>query len=225
MTSRLSLSSGVAAVGLLAALLASCGIDTLSYLSEKPVSLSSDTAALTFRGPVSSESMYYGIDVFYRIYATESDATSDYSNVVSKQSATTAVPGSVTENYLISSLDYLMPVLVDADSAIPTIAADDAVGLVSIEFSENAEPVMIITDTSGAEILNTVIRRNVMASGQYLTFLDEPESGDADFRSRTTDTDGIYYVQIFGAAYGLDYSSFDDLYGDAVLLGRLTLNF
>jgi hypothetical protein len=61
----------------------------------------------------------------------------------------------------------------------------------------------------------------------YASFNTKPFAGEADFKSNSDDTDYTYYVQFFAASFGIDFASggITELYGDAVYLGRITLNF
>ncbi|PKL08478.1 MAG: hypothetical protein CVV51_08700, partial [Spirochaetae bacterium HGW-Spirochaetae-7] len=60
----------------------------------------------------------------------------------------------------------------------------------------------------------------------YKSFIDlEPTTGDADYRSNLGESDRTYFVQFFAASYGIDIEYFNELYGDAVYIGLITINF
>ena len=209
--------------------LSSCGIDTISYLTEDPVSISSDgTSSFIFYVKESGSVSYLGADLFYRIYASSIDADSDKNYVIAKQSEVNAVPGTLIESNLISSsgMQYKSPVVNDTIK-IPIISVDDIVdqdSYIILSFPGNMEPSYYINPDSSTLFF---LKRNVIdPSGGYKSFIDDPpEVDDQDYKSRVGDTDNEYYVQFFAAAYGLNISNFEDLYGDAVYLGRIVLNF
>lgn len=210
-----------------------CGIDTIAYLTEIPKVLSREESALNFSGPSIQEDNYYGIFIFYRIYASETDAISDVSSIETRQNATNAVPGSNVESYLVSSsgLDYQQLVL-DGNLSIPTLDEEDlsldVFANITFASASNVEPTL----TTKNAVLNTVIREYelrrsaLVSSGLYLSFLDEPQKGNLDFKSSTSDeNENEYHIQFFAAAYGLDLSDLSELYGDAVYLGRIKQYF
>jgi hypothetical protein len=213
----------------------SCGIDTISFLSADPEVTSNSSSQIIFTGADADDDNYYGVELFYKIYATESDATTDRSYIISKQNATGVVPGSIVESYLLpsSGLSYQRPVLNDTNDipSIPKSLLPNSAYFVSMDFpaKSTVEPTVTITNgDTGAIVKAYTLKRNALSAtgSRHLSFLEEPIAGAADFRSRATDTDGAYYVQFFAASYGMDYSDFSELYGDAVFLGGLiTLNF
>lgn len=209
------------------ACVSSCGIDTLSYLSGEPVSVSSDETALSFTGPTTGDSDYSGVYVFYKIYAYEGSATTDYNYVITKQSDDDAVPGAIITSYLTTSsgLGY-KELMLNGKAYMPTLKGSsiDSGKIISIDFSgfqSGIEPVLSVE--GGTEY---VINRSVTDSGGYLSFLEnEPVSGNADYKSYSDDDDeNTYFVQFFAASYGYD-SSLNDVYSDAVFLGLITLNY
>ncbi len=217
-------------------LLVSCGIDTIVYLSLKARVTSSLDASFVFSGPQvidGNDSNYYlGLNVYYRIYASESDAASDLSSLTSKQSATNAVPGAYVAAYLASAsgLGYQRIVLIDpanggASEPFPTFAKNvlPPDGYIAVSFPPSGEPILEIN--LGAASTGTTrywLRRAVTNASGNLQFLTAPVAGAADYRSGTVSAD-TYYVQFFAAGYGMN-DTLDEIYGDAVYLGRITLN-
>jgi len=211
----------------------SCGIDTIAYLSEKPSVQSSDESALVFKGPGIEDDNYYGVFVFYKIYAIESDAASDLNSLETRQNAENAVPGSNVESFLVSSsgLDYKQLVL-DKNLSIPTLDKDVLAmsNFANITFAaaSNVEPTLVIKDATINSVLREYeVRRNAIGSnGSYLSFLEEPQKGNQDYKSSTSDEEmREYYIQFFAAAYGLDFSDLSELYGNAVYLGRIVTRY
>jgi hypothetical protein len=213
--------------------LASCGIDTIAFLDTVTTVQQTGASSLVLRGPDSDDDLYDGLMIFYKIYANETNATTDYSYIVSKQNAENAVPGAVVESYLASTggLNYQQVVL-DGDIPIPTIKKAnltlDYYTAIDFPSGSSAEPVLTIyDDASGAVVQSFTLSRSSRGSdGTYLSFNTEPQAGDGDYQSSTSDADEkVYYVQFFAATYGLDLTDFSDLYGDAVYLHRIALNF
>lgn len=204
----------------------SCGIDTISYLSGNPRSYSASETALVFYGPAFPyDSAYLGIDIFYKIYASDADAEADLASLTAKQSATNAVPGYFVSSYLLSSsgLSYRKPML---NGSIPIPQLPKA-NLPSSDYAEIdfSTPPRISFPSSGPASYE--LRRAITSGGTYVSFNTEPIAGDADFKSISGDSDSTYYVQFFAAAFGIDFTSggITELYGDAVFLGRIVLNF
>jgi len=205
----------------------SCGIDTISYLSGNPRSYSATETALVFYGPTTADAAYLGIDVFYRIYASDTDADADLASITARQNATNAVPGNSVSSYLLSAsgLAYSKPLL-DGTIPIPQIPAADlpVSDYAEIDFQTAPEPT-IIFPSSGPTSYE--LKRAITSGGTYASFYTEPVAGNADFKSNSGDVDATYYVQFFASSYGIDFSSggITELYGDAVYLGRVTINF
>jgi len=215
-----------AIVGVLCiATMASCGIDTIAYLSEMPTVQSRDESALVFKGPSIADDNYYGVFIFYKIYASDAAASSDLNALESRQNADNAVPGSNVESFLVSTsgLDYQQAVLTN-NLSIPTLdkeIIDSNLASITFASASNVEPTLTV-DNVPLELR----RSSLSSSGTYLSFLDEPQAGNIDYKSSESDVDeNIYYIQFFAASYGLDLSDLSELYGDAVYLGRITQYF
>lgn len=217
----------------------SCGIDTISYLSGNPRSISTGVSALDFAGPsiddiasLGPDIAYLGTDFFYKIYASDTDADNDLAGITARQSATNSVPGASVSSYLLSTsgLGYSKPLL-DGTIPIPLISEtnlpatnDPATDYAEIDFQATPEPT-ISFPSSGPTSYQLL--RSITSGGSYLSFYTEPVAGNADYKSNSDDTDATYYVQFFAASYGIDFGSggITELYGDAVYLGRITINF
>jgi hypothetical protein len=206
----------------------SCGIDTINYLSEDPLPISSDSSSFIFSIRNTVVNPYYlGVMIFYRIYASEVDAESDKAYVSAKQSEANSVPGSLIENQLISSsgLGY-NSLVVNDEIRIPVISKNDVNDdddYINVSFTSTIEQPNYYIEHASATLYT--LKRNVINPGGYKTFLDKPVAGDPDYRSRIDDIDSTYYIQFYGAAYGLDGISFEDLYGKAIYLGRMTVYY
>lgn len=223
----------VAACSLLSsALFLSCGIDTIVYLSAKAKVINKSDSSFNFSGPSTSEASYQGLNLYYRIYASDTDATTDLNAIASKQGATNAVPGAYVASYLASSsgLKYQRVILVDpvtgAADPIPTFDKDElpADGYIAVSFTASGEPyVEVNLGAAHTETKRYLLRRAASNASGYLSFLTAPVSGAIDYRSGTVSAN-MYYVHFFAAAYGLDFVSFSELYGDAEHVGRIALN-
>jgi len=220
---------------LLMTLTVSCGIDTIVYLSLKAERRSYDPpSSFVLSGPSTSDASYLGLNVYYRIYAVETDATADVNSISARQSATNAVPGASVPGYLASSsgLGYQRLVLVDAATGLPvdsiptlerSLVPGD--GLVAVTFNPSGEPDMEIRLGSAQAISRRYLLRRVVTGGSYgnLRFIDPPVAGAVDYKSGTVSSNR-YYIQFFAAAYGMNFDTFEELYGDAVHLGMITID-
>jgi hypothetical protein len=208
--------------------LSSCGIDTINYLSEDPIKISETTSSFIFSIQKTGSESYLGVELFYRIYASDMDADTDKNYITARQSETNSVPGELIKSQLISAggLRYISPA-VNNSIKIPIIGTgevDNDNDYINVSFPTSGQPNFYIdSDSSTLHIL----KRNVIdeSDGEYKSFLDDkPVEGDPDYRSSIDDLDEtIYYVQFYSAAYGLDKNTFEDLYGNAIYLGRVTL--
>ncbi|HOZ71025.1 MAG TPA: hypothetical protein PK179_00815 [Spirochaetales bacterium] len=232
-TSAWSLFAALCVVLAAALGLSSCGIDTIAYLALVTTSRSNDDiSSMVFLGPYSDEDEYFGLVIYYKIYANAAAADVDRNYIAARQADDDAVPGASVETYLASSsyLGYQRLVL-NGESSLPTIhkdyLTDDYYITVELPSGGAREPYLTIVDVATASIVRSyVIRRAETGSDNaYLTFLDEPKPGAADYRSSTNDTDDYYYVQFYAAAYGIDLNDFSNLFGDAISIGRLRLSF
>jgi hypothetical protein len=166
----------------------------------------------------------------------QADAETDRNYVLSRQSAQNSVPGAIIKSYLTAAtpggLGYLNPVLVSKPDNIPTLLDAD-LGLGSADYYVNItfptetgiQPKLEIFDGSPVPA-SYDLRRNVTDASVYKSFIDlEPTTGDADYRSNLGESDRTYFVQFFAASYGIDIEYFNELYGDAVYIGLITINF
>ncbi|MBP7262591.1 MAG: hypothetical protein KBB32_00310 [Spirochaetia bacterium] len=200
-----------------AALAAACGIDIVSYLSQQPVS---DGPNLV-KAPAAPDSMYLGVELFYRIYATYDDAQSDLTAYSAKQSSET-IPGESVESFLLSQSNYAYRTLVvDGLDPGPTLRASLlAFDLATLAFSSTTESTITIGANPPYDL-----SRNLPTP---VSFSVPPTEGDQDYEHNDDDPDtGIFYIHTFAACYGLDTanSTFPNLYSKAVSLGITTLSY
>jgi hypothetical protein len=215
----------------------SCGIDEIYYLSQNPLSIYNDSTSfiLSIKKPDPDDQSYLGVQLFYKIYASLDDADIDRSYISAKQSETNSVPGNLIETYLISTsgLGYMSPV-VNNSIKIPFIlksAVTDENDFINVTFTSTTDqPGFYFNHDYINHVVTTfyTLKRSVIddtQGGEYKTFLAKPVAGDSDYRSRIDDDDSTYFIQFYAAAYGLDLSSFEDLYGSAIYLGTMTVEY
>ncbi len=216
-----------AALALVLMVSMSCGIDTISYLSGNPRSISTSVSALDFAGPSSPDGAFLGIDFFYKIYASDTDADNDLASITARQGATNTVPGASVSSYLLSTsgLGYSKPLL-DGTIPIPMIPQANlpTADYAEIDFLAAPEPTVSFPSSGPTSYQ---LLRSISSGGSYASFYTEPVAGNPDYKSNSDDTDATYYVQFFAASYGIDFGSggITELYGDAVYIGRVTINF
>jgi hypothetical protein len=207
---------GVVLIAMPLVLLA-CGIDTLNYLGSDsmPASISQSSSGLIFSGPVNPAiPPYIGINLYYRIYASESEAISDRSRLEQKQSSEN-VPGSSISTFLEATLRYAIPARNEnrAPPTIPESLEDDPMSVELID----GRLYLKIGVASSYEL------KRSLASG-LVDFTVVPSDGDADYNNVTSTDPGDYYVQFFAASYGVDLlGSTPQLYSNAVYLGTIVL--
>jgi hypothetical protein len=214
----------------------SCAIDSVVFLNKNPIPTSNNESSLIFKGPESSNASYLGVEIFYKIYASITDAESDKSSISTRQDSSDSVPGSLISSYLLNpnALHYVRLILADDDgilSIIPTIKSEDIPTqsyFITIEFpsASNQEPFINIINEVSNEISYSLLLKRIGIGNDSVSFLEEPKSDDTDYKSNEADTDPhIYYLQLYAASYGLNFNDFSELYGDAIFIGRITLNF
>jgi hypothetical protein len=210
--------------------LSSCGIDSIAFLGSKVTLASSGPSSSVFLAPSVTEDNYLGVFLFYRIYASEVLAETDKNNVYNKQNVLNAVPGTIIESYLLSpgGLKY-KKLTIDGDVPIPSLYKSliPINTLVSIDFptSTSVEPKITILKEASATISYIISRSITGTTGSYLSFRDKALDGQDDYLASTVDPDpNVDYIQFFAVTYGINQNSLQELYGDAVYIGRITLN-
>jgi len=218
---------------------AACGIDSVIYLKENPRPTSDVANSLIFIGPTTVNSSYLGVEIFYKFYASITDAEEEKNSITSRQDANDSIPGSMISSYIINpnALHYVRPILAEINgiqstiSTIPTIKSDDIPSpsyYITLEFpsASNQEPFIRIINTETNEITLNMLLKRMGNGNENISFLIEPENNDIDYKANLSDADPrIYYVQFYAASYGLNFSDFSEVYGDAVFIGRITLSF
>lgn len=212
------------AASLAAACFAACGIDTLAYLSQNPRAISSSSNAIDFRGPLTPDPEYLGMDILYKIYAVESDADTDKASIQTKQEAA-VIPGDIVKSYILNSLKYRRLSLSSAGEYSPCIKA-------SLILTPDDELKLSLGDVPAQDIEFTValgspVKTYRNTSDGFPLFSVEPSVADADYMAASgADPDASqYYVQAYAVSYGVEFVNFTELYGDAVYLGRIILDF
>lgn len=196
----------------------SCGIDTLNYLGSDimPVFISQGENGLIFAGPINPAiPPYSGINLYYRIYASETEAISDRSRLEQRQSSD-SVPGSSVLSFLETTLRYIRPARNESRDP-PTIPATIESSSMRIELIDG-RLFLEIGSTSSYEL-----KRNL--PGSLLNdFSIKPVDEDSDYNKVLPVDPGPLYVQFFAASYGFNFlGSNPELFSNAVFLGRIVL--
>jgi hypothetical protein len=224
-------------------MLSACGIETVSILDE-PEKVGSLIFYQNAKNLVRSD--YFGINIYYRIYDTESAATADVTKYESSKSAQllpgnatiylTAAsglkyrqvfianilpdPNDVTEQPLTTVLD-----LTGVLRQTPTIrsGSTDSDQLMEIFLSnrsrDSGQIVLRVNSTATRPASEIYLLRDTIEANLFskVPFLDDP-----DYAATTSDSDGGTYVQFFIASYGSS-ATLVDVFSDAVFLGRVEL--
>jgi hypothetical protein len=195
-----------------------CGIDSLNYLGSesRPYYVSQSEIGLSFLGPANpAVPPYLGINLYYRIYASETEADTDRSRLEQRQSSD-YVPGSSVPNFLETTLRYVKPARNEilAPPTIPRTLESDPMSVDLID----GNLFLNIGTTSTYDL-----KRNV--AGSLYDFSVKPIDQDSDFsNANSTDLSPYFYVQFFAASYGVDLGgSTTELFSNAVFLGRVVL--
>jgi len=201
-------------------LLISCGIDTLNYLGPTvmPTLISQSPSGLIFSGPENPPiPPYSGINIYYRIYASETEANNDKARLEQRQSSDT-IPGSSVPYFLEPTLGYARPAR-NTSSAPPTIPSSFDSDSIRIDLIEGRLYLQIGASESFE------LQRNLR--GILRDFSIIPLDEDSDFNKIIPPTEtepGPLHVQFFAASYGFDFlGSNPELYSNAVFLGRIVL--
>jgi len=217
---------------MIALVLTGCGIETLAYLrsNETPVPIGNSGNALEFNTPVNPTN---GINLYYRIYDSETDAISD-KNILDTKQGSENIPGSAI-SYLENSLKYTRPVRYSLKnnktiSVIPTIPDSiDTNTLLSIKLISgrifiDLDTSSVLVDIEEDPVTDDVFEllRNT-SSGIPKGFDELAQPDDLDYKIGETEYFS-YYVQFFAASYGFDLTgSGTELYSNAVYLGCIVL--
>jgi len=204
-------------------LVLSCGIDTLNYLGPTvmPRSISQSPIGLIFSGPDNpSIPPYSGINLYYRIYVSETEADTDRSRLEQRQGSD-SVPGSAISSFLETTLRYVRPARIE-NRAPPTIPSSFDSDSMRIELI-SGRLYLLIGESSSYEL-----KRNLQ--GLLHDFSKLPVDEDNDYNNVLPKTDEneagqLFYVQFFAASYGFNFlGSNPELYSNAIFLGRIVLS-
>jgi hypothetical protein len=206
--------------------LSSCGIDILSVLDTPPVYIS----PLVFKGPIDPDAaLYYGVDVFYRIYATEEGAIADRDKLLAKQALANALPGDAIKNYLLADGGLKYKRLYVNQNEEPSLKKA-FLGSYTAKLSYNAdvgnELAMVLDDDFILPLAETITLKR--SNDAKSSFFIRPNIDDSDYQSNADDPDpDRYYLHFFAASYGIDIAngSFNDLYSDAVSIGIQAIDY
>lgn len=194
-----------------------CGIDTLNYLGSDimPTFISQSPSGLIFSGPVNpSIPPYSGINLYYRIYASEAEAINDKSRLEQRQGIDT-IPGSSVPYFLEATLRYLKPTR-NESRAPPTIPSSFESDSMRIELIDGR--LFLEVGSSSYEL-----KRNLPSD--LLDFSVLPIDEDSDYNNTPPTDPGPYYIQFFAASYGFNFlGSNPELFSNAVFLGRMVLS-
>jgi hypothetical protein len=180
---------------------------------------------LVFKGPIDPDAaLYYGVDVFYRIYATEEDAIADRDKLLAKQALANALPGDAIKNYLLADGGLKYKRLYVNQNEEPSLKKDFlGNNTVQLNFELASSELTLMRDGLPPPI--TLKRSNNLKS----SFSVRPLNDDSDYQQATSaDPDpDRYYLHFFAASYGIDIAngSFNDLYSDAVSIGIQAIDY
>ena len=202
-------------------LASSCGIDTLSYLGGAPRFVSESPGTVDFKAAAVPDPDCYGLDVFYRIYAGSDDAETDKTAIAERVQAR-SIPGDYVKSWLLSTggLKYRKLSL-------------DAGGETSPMLDSPADPedLLVLSVLAGGSVefkagaaAAVPVYRN--PGSVFPSFSVRPADTDADYKPDTDDLlPDEYWVQFYAASYGIDATSWAELYSDVVYLGRIAINY
>ncbi|MGD9938245.1 MAG: hypothetical protein AB7T74_00445 [Clostridia bacterium] len=213
-----------------------CGIDSISYLGIKdtPVFTSESPNALEFEAPSDPTSLYLGINLYYRIYDSETDAIADR-NILDTRQGSDIIPGTAI-SYLENSLGYSRPAKYSLKNGenilvIPTIPETD-IATEEISIKKILDRIYIDLDTTSTlesieanpvtddvfELLR-ITQTGILESFDQLPLIEDP-----DYKSGESEGFSLF-VQFFAASYGFDLAgSSTEIYSNAVYLGRIVLD-
>ncbi len=205
-------------------LIFSCGLDTVSFLTTPPINaVQFSSRAASFSPPPFPDPSYDGIDYFYRIYSIQADAELDKAKFETLQNNSSSVIGDVIETVLLNtgsnglsykrigifknlSISTASPILNEIDTIDPEI--------VELAFATNELQRL----DSSATVLNNFYRNTY--SGLRLFSSGAPSIEDDDLEYNEADDNmNQFYIQVYVASYGLDFSIIKALYSKAVFLG------
>lgn len=216
--------------------LTSCGLETLYYL-EPPASsrevLDNDDRNLDYfafstgdNSDVGGDFRFQGTGVYYKIFASKSDATSSYSSISSSNSSSDV---SAAANYIINSRKYV-PLLAAETTNNPFITDQDrtAVTIRLNRYDNAGEPNGVYID--GTRRFTPI--RNVASGGRNFGFEFTNDDNDHNPVPKSTDTDvsmsgssnssGEWYVDVWAFTMGKD-ASYSPSYSKGIHLGCIKI--
>lgn len=209
----------------LGAFTSACGIDIVSVLDTPPEYIS----PLVFRAPIAPDAaLYYGVDVFYRIYATEDDANADKDKLLAKQALANSLPGDAIKSYLLaeSGLKYKRLNVNQDTPSLKKAFLGSYTAKLSYDADVGNELALVLDDDFFFPLAETLTLER--SNDAKTSFSIRPADEDSDYQGNAADLDpDRYYLHFFAASYGIDVvnSSFNDLYSDAVSLGIQAIDY
>jgi hypothetical protein len=211
-----------------------CGVEHVTYLDPvTAVTVTSNTLGFINMASLTSAAndVFEGYVVLYKIYNYESDATSDYSAVVSaNESSPTTLYTKLTD-----SLGYTEFTLADhTKSPIITKADVTALGYAnsSAEIIFNFANLSNVILNIGSSQFGSVYRSVLVTNTDEGTKVDYPtigkkfsvlEDADADTKINSATSSSIRYLQAFALTYGYD-ADLNQVYSTAAWLGKITIH-
>ncbi len=204
---------------LIAFLVSSCGIeDAQQYLLYQPRPNSEAATSINFYPPEQYEPQFLGIDIFYKIYASKTDADTDAANFSARQDAD-IIPGSSIISYLLSTnaLNYhrLYNNTEQSSFVITKNLIPSTSNLLTIELTTNNELLFKIDNTEITKLLRNTDTANI-------SFSIQPDQTDSDYKASTNDQDPQHYIQLYAVSYGYT-SILKPIFSKAIKIGVLTV--
>ncbi|HON88779.1 MAG TPA: hypothetical protein PK074_02085 [Spirochaetales bacterium] len=200
-------------------LISSCGIeDAQQYLFYQPRTNSESPTSINFYPPEQYETQFTGIDIYYKIYASKTDADADASSFSVRQDAD-IIPGSSIVAYLLSpnALNYhrLYNYTQQSRFVITKSLIPSTNNLVTFELTVINELLFKIDNIEVAKLY-----RNTATD--TIPFSMQPNQSDSDFKYSSNDQDPQFYIQLYAVSYGYT-NLLKPIFSKAVKIGVLSI--
>lgn len=203
-------------------LISGCGSETVDYLDPPIVDFAASTNTMAvFSGSNTADPDFLGFDIFYRMYASQTDASADADKLTAQ--LLSSEPIQTIKQYLLGTLKYSRIALAATETYSPSIEVPSGYRGTDFDLNlwQDTGTNDFYLDLSGIGTPSAILAfrsvKDTPTSPDFLPFSVRPLAGAPDFSGVPVDGIG-YFVQFYVASYGFNIEKISDIFSSPVLL-------